>query len=1093
MSGSKSFILRQYLLIAIIILIITTPLYSFFARVQTTQFTNLEGVAVRLSNPDTTLFTDYEGQVYFLPLTGAQFRQRPSRPTELGFANGKFKVSLPKGGRFGLAVYSLSGRQMFKISETLPPGMHALLLPAFAKGIYLVRATVNGTVFLSKISFCNSYKWLVSVPAIEYRRGLAKSINTTDSACFTKEGYNPVCRKFISLDDSLGLVIMDLSATASATTIAVFAGGSRSAFLRQDGTIWASGEFCIYSKGQYSSAFASVPVLFDVKSAALQTQLLMVKRDGTLWNWFPGNEDWGDRYSLKIHEAQQVMEDVNAVSSISEHTMVIKTDGTLWATGKNETGQLGTGDTITRHAPVRVMEGVSAVSAGWNHTMILKPDGTLYAAGQNDYGQLGDGSTINKSSPVQVMNNVRAVSAGVLFTMIIKTDGTLWATGLNNRGQLGTGDSLSIKTPVQIMSNVRSVSTGFQTMIVRQDNTLWATGLNDHGQLGIGDTLNRFAPVKVMDGVQSVSTGLYHTIVLKLDSTVYGMGNNLYGEFGDGTCDLKPVKLPRLIWPVRRYGLTVSGGRNSGTYMPGITIGIAPIDSTSWGRGFDHWGGPDSSLLFTTEEGTFIEIPDRNVIVKAVFTDLPYLTVEDGCCSSWMRPGTMTVIHAGDSSTVHKVFDHWGGPDSSLAKPDTVLNAFVTMPSRSATLKAIYYPGCTVTFDRNGGNSEANPVQSRLISPGRRFLTSLPAPPWRTGYWFLSWNRLADGTGAVFEDTSIVQSNMIVYAQWANRFTGVTAGAVSSFIIGQGDVLWRTAPYPLIFQRLMSGVAAVSSSSTHTLILKHDGTLFGTGNNAFGELCNDTVFNDTTALLKLLSNVKSVSAGNGFTMIVKNDMTLWGAGWNNCGQLGNGDKVTPKSPVKVMSGVKSVICGSDFTLVIRQDNTLWAIGHNNRGQLGTGDTLDRNTPVQIMSDVSTVTAGYDFSLILKTDNSLWGTGASFRGQFGLQNSTVSYLPEFAMDSIAAVSAGFGHTLIIRQDHTLWATGSNSFGQLGDNSKEGKTAPVKIMENVAAVSAGNSHTIILKQDGTVWTTGNNSNRQLGDGTIVNKYAPVKVSP
>ena len=51
----------------------------------------------------------------------------------------------------------------------------------------------------------------------------------------------------------------------------------------------------------------------------------------------------------------QVMTDVSSVSAGSEHTMILKTDGTLWATGFNHAGQLGTGDTTDRSSPEPVM------------------------------------------------------------------------------------------------------------------------------------------------------------------------------------------------------------------------------------------------------------------------------------------------------------------------------------------------------------------------------------------------------------------------------------------------------------------------------------------------------------------------------------------------------------------------------------------------------------------------------------------------------------------------------------------------------------------------------------------------------------------
>lgn len=42
------------------------------------------------------------------------------------------------------------------------------------------------------------------------------------------------------------------------------------------------------------------------------------------------------------------------------------------------------------------------VAAGGGHSLALKKDGTLWAWGWNEYGQLGDGSTTNRNTPVQV-------------------------------------------------------------------------------------------------------------------------------------------------------------------------------------------------------------------------------------------------------------------------------------------------------------------------------------------------------------------------------------------------------------------------------------------------------------------------------------------------------------------------------------------------------------------------------------------------------------------------------------------------------------------------------------------------------------------
>ncbi|NLH74160.1 MAG: RCC1 repeat-containing protein, partial [Verrucomicrobia bacterium] len=111
------------------------------------------------------------------------------------------------------------------------------------------------------------------------------------------------------------------------------------------------------------------------------------------------------------------------------HTLALKRDGTLWAWGLNEDGQLGDGTREDKSRPVQVgtASDWAAVAAGYWHTVALKRDGTLWAWGDNQYGQSGDGTTEDKSRPVQVgtATDWAAVAAGLWHTVALKRDGTL--------------------------------------------------------------------------------------------------------------------------------------------------------------------------------------------------------------------------------------------------------------------------------------------------------------------------------------------------------------------------------------------------------------------------------------------------------------------------------------------------------------------------------------------------------------------------------------------------------------------------------------------------------------------------------------------
>ncbi len=87
------------------------------------------------------------------------------------------------------------------------------------------------------------------------------------------------------------------------------------------------------------------------------------------------------------------------------------------------------------------LSGVKDVAAGEDHSLALKGDGTVWAWGSNEFGELGTGTTTGVTTPVQVsgLGDMAAVAVGDDHSLAIKNDGTLWAWGLNNVGQLGVG------------------------------------------------------------------------------------------------------------------------------------------------------------------------------------------------------------------------------------------------------------------------------------------------------------------------------------------------------------------------------------------------------------------------------------------------------------------------------------------------------------------------------------------------------------------------------------------------------------------------------------------------------------------------------
>jgi alpha-tubulin suppressor-like RCC1 family protein len=269
-----------------------------------------------------------------------------------------------------------------------------------------------------------------------------------------------------------------------------------------------------------------------------------IRADGTLWALgFNNFGQLGDGTTITRSGPVQIATGVTQVSTGGQHTMFVKTDGTVWGMGSNQYGQLGDGTVINRVTPVQVATGVSHVACGSGHSMLLTTGGALWTTGHNSDGRLGDTTTIQRTTPVQVATGVAQISAGAAHGVYVKSDGALWAMGANNYGQLGDGTTVTRPTPVQIATGVRQVSAGGytdgdnygHTVFVKTDDTLWATGRNNHGQLGNGLTTNSVMPIQVATGVSKAYGGALHTVFLKTDNTVWSMGYNGYGQLGDNT------------------------------------------------------------------------------------------------------------------------------------------------------------------------------------------------------------------------------------------------------------------------------------------------------------------------------------------------------------------------------------------------------------------------------------------------------------------------------------------------------------------------------------------------------------------------------
>lgn len=118
------------------------------------------------------------------------------------------------------------------------------------------------------------------------------------------------------------------------------------------------------------------------------------------------------------------LEDITAIGCGYWHTLAVKEDGTVWAWGKNDYSQLGEGTSADWTVPLPVLAGESnveignyfhdavTVTGGGSHSLILKSDGTVWAWGRNEFGQLADGTATNRAAPAQTLFDLNLPVSG---------------------------------------------------------------------------------------------------------------------------------------------------------------------------------------------------------------------------------------------------------------------------------------------------------------------------------------------------------------------------------------------------------------------------------------------------------------------------------------------------------------------------------------------------------------------------------------------------------------------------------------------------------------------------------------------------------
>lgn len=297
--------------------------------------------------------------------------------------------------------------------------------------------------------------------------------------------------------------------------------------LKTDGTIWGWGQNDQYEMGNNTCCTNQLTPIqigtanhwVDIETSR-GASVFALKNDGTIWGWglnLAGLLGNSTVMARSIPTQLNADTDWASIHVGAAHILALKTNGTLWSWGGGEYGQTGDNFPSSYYRDTPTQVGTSAwskVFAGWKVSFGIKPDGTLWAWGLNDVGQLGIGNTTNQFTPVQVGTDtdwVDVVSGGAgndQFTIATKSDGTVWAWGDNQGGQYGNG---TVGNPVYVPTLMTGLCATLSATEFQQENvfTMYPNPAKDLVTLDYNLTVTN-ATVSIYD----VTGRLIHDVAL---------------------------------------------------------------------------------------------------------------------------------------------------------------------------------------------------------------------------------------------------------------------------------------------------------------------------------------------------------------------------------------------------------------------------------------------------------------------------------------------------------------------------------------------------------------------------------------------------
>jgi alpha-tubulin suppressor-like RCC1 family protein len=235
---------------------------------------------------------------------------------------------------------------------------------------------------------------------------------------------------------------------------------------------------------------------------------------------------------------------ITSIGEAKEDGMAVDSTGHLWDWGSDGADSAcGSGTDIATPEQVRGVEHAVSVQGAGPHTLVLTSEGTVYACGSNKEGELGLGrgvSKVKKPTLIPGLSHICEISAGEFTSEARTCSGEVLMWGNNKRGAVGVGSSApTISSPEQVELPEAAAQiyaggsnpTNGSSLALTVGHKLYTWGAGEKGQLGNDADVNEDSPVLATTTsslhITAAATGGADTFILTEGGQLYGVGSNV--------------------------------------------------------------------------------------------------------------------------------------------------------------------------------------------------------------------------------------------------------------------------------------------------------------------------------------------------------------------------------------------------------------------------------------------------------------------------------------------------------------------------------------------------------------------------------------